>query len=54
MTTSFGLTLSKKEISKIDSSVAVVMSVCNSLVNWGIEEFGNEAQKEKILLRKPF
>jgi len=41
--------LAMEEISKIDSSVAVVMSVCNSLVNWGIETFGNEAQKEKFL-----
>ncbi len=41
--------LAMEEISKIDSSVAVVMSVCNSLVNWGIEKFGNEEQKEKYL-----
>ncbi len=41
--------LAMEEISKIDSSVAVVMSVCNSLVNWGIETYGNEEQKEKYL-----
>ncbi len=41
--------LAMEEISKIDSSVSVVMSVCNSLVNWGIEKFGNEEQKEKYL-----
>jgi alkylation response protein AidB-like acyl-CoA dehydrogenase len=41
--------LAMEEISKHDSAVAVVMSVCNSLVNWGLETFGNEAQKEKYL-----
>lgn len=41
--------LAMEEISKIDSSTAVVMSVCNSLVNWGLETFGTEAQKEKYL-----
>jgi len=41
--------LAMEEISKIDSSVAVIMSVNNSLVNYGLEEFGNEAQKEKYL-----
>ena len=41
--------LAMEEISKIDASASVVMSVCNSLVNWGLEEFGNEFQKEKYL-----
>lgn len=41
--------LAMEEISKIDSSVAVVMSVCNSLVNWGIETYGTEEQKDKFL-----
>jgi len=41
--------LAMEEISKIDASVSVAMSVCNSLVNWGIETYGNEAQKEKFL-----
>src|SRR5512138_3139814 len=41
--------LAMEEISKIDSAAAVVMSVCNSLVNWGLEEYGTEAQKEKYL-----
>lgn len=41
--------LAMEEISKMDSSVAVVMSVSNSLVNWGIETYGNEEQKEKWL-----
>ena len=41
--------LAMEEISKHDSAVAVVMSVCNSLVNWGIETYGTEEQKEKFL-----
>jgi len=41
--------LAMEEISKIDSSVSVIMSVNNSLVCYGIEAFGNEAQKEKWL-----
>ncbi len=42
--------LAMEEISKVDASVAVVMSVCNSLVAWGFERFGSEAQKEKYLM----
>jgi alkylation response protein AidB-like acyl-CoA dehydrogenase len=38
-----------EEISKVDNSCSVVMSVNNSLVCWGIETFGNEAQKQKYL-----
>ncbi|MFZ4414031.1 MAG: acyl-CoA dehydrogenase family protein [Bacteroidales bacterium] len=41
--------LAMEEISKIDASVSVLMSVCNSLVNWGLETYGTEAQKEKYL-----
>ncbi len=41
--------LAMEEISKIDSSASVVMSVNNSLVCWGIEKFGTEYQKEKYL-----
>jgi alkylation response protein AidB-like acyl-CoA dehydrogenase len=41
--------LAMEEISKIDSSVSVIMSVNNSLVCYGIEAFGNEEQKEKFL-----
>lgn len=41
--------LAMEEISKIDASVSVVMSVNNSLVCWGIEKFGTEEQKEKYL-----
>lgn len=43
--------LAMEELSKIDASCSVVMSVNNSLVCWGIETFGTEAQKEKYLTR---
>lgn len=42
-------TLALEEISKIDSSVAVILSVHNSLVGYGIETFGSKEQKEKYL-----
>ena len=41
--------LAMEEISKIDASVSVCMSVNNSLVCWGLDTYGNEAQKEKYL-----
>ena len=41
--------LAMEEISKIDASASVVMSVNNSLVCWGIQAFGNEEQKQKYL-----
>jgi alkylation response protein AidB-like acyl-CoA dehydrogenase len=41
--------LAMEEISKVDASSSVVMSVNNSLVCWGLETFGNEEQKEKYL-----
>jgi alkylation response protein AidB-like acyl-CoA dehydrogenase len=41
--------LAMEEISKIDSSVSVIMSVNNSLVCYGIEAFATEEQKEKYL-----
>ncbi len=41
--------LAMEELSKIDSSVSVIMSVNNSLVCYGIEAFGSEEQKEKWL-----
>lgn len=41
--------LALEEISRIDSSVAVIMSVHNSLVTWGIQKFGTTAQCEKYL-----
>jgi alkylation response protein AidB-like acyl-CoA dehydrogenase len=34
--------LAMEEISKIDASASVVMSVNNSLVCWGLETYGNE------------
>lgn len=43
--------LAMEEISKIDSSASVAMSVNNSLVCWGLEKFGTEEQKEKYLKR---
>jgi alkylation response protein AidB-like acyl-CoA dehydrogenase len=41
--------LAMEEISKIDASASVCMSVNNSLVCWGLERFGTEEQKEKYL-----
>src|SRR6478672_7201904 len=46
-TTSYVLAM--EEISKIDASVSVCMSVNNSLVCWGLEEYGTEEQKQKYL-----
>ncbi|MCE2847428.1 MAG: acyl-CoA dehydrogenase [Sphingobacteriales bacterium] len=42
--------LAMEEISKVDASVSVIMSVNNSLVCWGLETFGNEEQKQKYLV----
>jgi alkylation response protein AidB-like acyl-CoA dehydrogenase len=42
--------LAMEEISKVDASASVCMSVNNSLVCWGLEKFGNEEQKEKFLV----
>lgn len=42
--------LAMEEISKVDASASVVMSVNNSLVCWGLEQFGNEEQKRKYLV----
>ncbi|WP_300663005.1 acyl-CoA dehydrogenase [Fluviicola sp.] len=41
--------LAMEEISKVDASTSVCMSVNNSLVCWGLEKFGNEEQKVKFL-----
>lgn len=41
--------LAMEEISKVDASVGVIMSVNNSLVCWGINEYGTPEQKEKYL-----
>lgn len=43
--------LAMEEISKVDASASVVMSVNNSLVCWGLQTFGSEEQKEKYLSR---
>ncbi|HEV7231908.1 MAG TPA: acyl-CoA dehydrogenase [Bacteroidia bacterium] len=42
--------LAMEEISKVDASVSVAMSVNNSLVCWGLEQFGTEEQKQKYLV----
>ena len=41
--------LAMEEISKIDASVSVCMSVNNSLVCWGLDTYGTDAQKRKYL-----
>ena len=41
--------LAVEEISKIDASISVAMSVNNSLVCWGLENFASEEQKQKYL-----
>lgn len=43
--------LAMEEISKVDASASVVMSVNNSLVCWGLENFGTEEQKQKYLTK---
>jgi alkylation response protein AidB-like acyl-CoA dehydrogenase len=43
--------LAMEELSKVDASASVCMSVNNSLVCWGIEKYGSESQKEKYLKR---
>jgi alkylation response protein AidB-like acyl-CoA dehydrogenase len=42
--------LAMEEISKVDASTSVCMSVNNSLVCWGLETFGSEDQKQKYLV----
>lgn len=42
--------LAMEEISKIDASTSVCMSVNNSLICWGLEKFGTEEQKQKFLV----
>ena len=41
--------IAMEELSKVDASASVVMSVNNSLVCWGIEKYGTEIQKQKYL-----
>jgi alkylation response protein AidB-like acyl-CoA dehydrogenase len=42
--------IAMEEISKLDASCSVAMSVNNSLVCWGLEEYGTEEQKQKYLV----
>ncbi len=43
--------LAMEEISKVDNSCSVIMSVNNSLVCWGLDAFGTPEQKEKYLTK---
>ncbi|MCE3008609.1 MAG: acyl-CoA dehydrogenase [Bacteroidetes bacterium] len=43
--------LAMEELSKVDASASVMMSVNNSLVCWGLEKYGTEEQKQKYLPR---
>jgi alkylation response protein AidB-like acyl-CoA dehydrogenase len=47
---SISYVLAMEELSKVDASASVVVSVNNSLVCWGLETFGTEAQKQKYLV----
>ncbi|ASU32428.1 acyl-CoA dehydrogenase [Mucilaginibacter xinganensis] len=42
--------LAMEELSKVDASASVVVSVNNSLVCYGLEKYGNDFQKEKYLV----
>src|SRR3954467_14592897 len=46
---SISYVLAMEEISKVDASTSVCMSVNNSLVCWGLEAYGTEEQKQKYL-----
>lgn len=43
--------IAMEELSKVDASASVSMSVNNSLVCWGLEKYGTESQKQKYLTR---
>ncbi|MCL6264844.1 acyl-CoA dehydrogenase [Flagellimonas myxillae] len=43
--------LAMEELSKVDASASVMVSVNNSLVCWGLETYGSQEQKEKYLTR---
>lgn len=43
--------LAMEELSKVDASCSVIVSVNNSLVCWGLETYANEAQKKKYLTK---
>ena len=42
--------LAMEELSKVDASASVVVSVNNSLVCWGLEKYGTDQQKQKYLV----
>src|SRR3954462_3523098 len=42
--------LAMEEVSKVDASVSVCMSVNNSLVCYGLQEYANEEQKQQYLI----
>ncbi|MFK7847203.1 MAG: acyl-CoA dehydrogenase [Rhodothermales bacterium] len=46
---SISYVIAMEEISKVDNSCSVIMSVNNSLVCWGISTYGTDAQKQKYL-----
>jgi len=48
---SISYVLAMEEISKVDASCSVAMSVNNSLVCWGLEKYGSEEQKQKYLTK---
>jgi len=48
---SISYVLIMEELSKIDASASVIVSVNNSLVCYGLETYGSEAQKEKYLTK---
>ncbi len=41
--------LAEEEVSRVDASAGVIMSVNNSLVCWGLEQFGSDEQKDRYL-----
>ncbi len=43
--------IAMEEIAKVEMACSTIMSVNNSLVCWGIEEYGTEAQKQKYLTK---
>ncbi|MDC7995924.1 acyl-CoA dehydrogenase [Altibacter sp. HG106] len=43
--------IAMEELSKIDASASVIVSVNNSLVCWGLETYGSEEQKQKYLTK---
>jgi alkylation response protein AidB-like acyl-CoA dehydrogenase len=47
----FSYVLAIEELSKVDASCSVIMSVNNSLVCYGLEAYGNEEQKQKYLTK---